>query len=199
MYQYNHALTVVRSNLWTEDLSGDILEDLFDRDSPSTSALETPNESWDPLTLRFTFDSVPESLSHFHPSSIQIFRLWEKFLDNVNPLVKIIHVPTVQRQLLEASVDLENVSRSFEALMFAIYASAITSLSNEECMELMNVPRQQLLKLYYKIAQQALTRAGIFATTDIIVLQAAVILFALVCQPAFIKFCIHFQFCQVEI
>jgi hypothetical protein len=100
----------------------------------------------------------------------------------VNPLVKVIHVPTVQRQLLEASVDLENVSKPFEALMFAIYASAITSLNNEECLQLTDLSRSQLQRQYYKLAQQALFRAGLLGTSDIVVLQAAVLFFVSVCE-----------------
>jgi hypothetical protein len=116
-----------------------------------------------------------ESLSSFHPSTGQIFRLWETFLNNVDPLVKIIHVPTVQRQLLQASVNLQNVSTGFEALMFSIYASAITSLSNEECLELIGVPKSPLLERYHKNTQQALTRSGLLGTLDVVVLQAAVL------------------------
>jgi hypothetical protein len=176
-----------RGGLWTEDLSGEILEDFFDRDSLSASPLDAPWDDPDHLTLVVSFDSSPESLTSFHPSTKMIFKLWEKFLENVNPLVKIIHIPTVQRQLLEASVDLEHVSRPFEALLFSIYASAITSLSNEECIELTGVPKLQLQNRYYKVAQQALTRAGIVATRDIVVLQAAVHAYLIVCSLLHIR------------
>ncbi len=130
--------------------------------------------------MSFLSDPNPESMTSFHPSTKEIYKLWEKFLENVNPLIKVIHVPTVQRQLLEASVDLDNVSKPFDALMFAIYASAIYTLGNEECLELTNFPRSQLQKRYYKLAQEALVRAGIFATRDIVVLQAAVLLYLIV-------------------
>jgi hypothetical protein len=33
------------------------------------------------------------------PSQPRIFILWQLFLDNVDPLLKIIHVPTMQRQI----------------------------------------------------------------------------------------------------
>jgi len=183
-YHYHHSLIGHRSNTWT-DLSGEILEDFFERDSPATTAFENPTEAPDLSTLSFTFDSGSGSLTSFHPPTIQIFRLWEKFLENVNPLIKIIHVPTVQRELLEASLNLEKISKPFEALMFAIYASAVTSLSNKECEELTGVSQEQLQKRYYKIAQQALTRSGIFGTLDLVVLQAAVLL--LVCQILLIQ------------
>jgi hypothetical protein len=161
--------------LFTEDLSGEILEDFYDQGSPEASTQDTPQETGNAFTISFAFDSSLDPLADSHPSTKLIYKLWEIFLNNVNPLVKIIHVPTVQRQLLEASVDLENVSRPFEALMFAIYASAITSLKNEQCIELTGFSKLQLQKQYYKIGQLALARAGIFGTTDTVVLQAAVL------------------------
>ncbi|PMD40982.1 hypothetical protein L207DRAFT_529269 [Hyaloscypha variabilis F] len=164
-----------QSNLFTEDLSGEILEDFYDQGSPEASTQDSPQETGNAFTISFAFDSSLHPLTDSHPSTKLIYKLWEIFLNNVNPLVKIIHVPTVQRQLLEASVDLENVSRPFEALMFAIYASAITSLKNEQCIELTGFSKLQLQKQYYKIGQLALARAGIFGTTDIVVLQAAVL------------------------
>ncbi|KAK6845968.1 C6 transcription factor [Apiospora arundinis] len=33
-------------------------------------------------------------LSTLHPEPIQIFRLWQIYLDNVDPLLKVTHTPT---------------------------------------------------------------------------------------------------------
>src|SRR5277367_6379668 len=68
-----------------------------------------------------------------HPEPVQMFTLWQTFLDNVNPLVKLFHAPTVQQLILEASSNLDNASASTEALMFAIYLCAVTSLRNDDC------------------------------------------------------------------
>jgi hypothetical protein len=176
-------LIINRTEFWAQDLSVEILEDFFDRDSSAASVKETPQETPSVLGLSLAFHSTPstESLSSFHPSTGQIFQLWEKFLNNVDPLVKIIHVPTVQRQLLQSSVDLQNVSKAFEALMFSIYASTVTSLNNEECLELTGVPKSQLLERYHKITQQALARAGLLGTLDVVVVQAAVLFLNSVC------------------
>jgi hypothetical protein len=176
----DYSLMNYRSTIWT-DLSNEILQGFRPSDSSVGSVLDSNSRSEvvDSLTLSFTFDSGSESLTKLHPSTVQIFRLWQKFLDNVNPLIKIIHVPTVQRELLEASVNLEEVSKPFEALMFAIYASAITSISDEECMKLTSTPKGQLRQNYHRAAQQALTRAGFLGTLDVVVLQAALLL--LVC------------------
>ena len=164
-------------------MSGEILEDFYEEGPPKNLTQDTPQETGSPFTISSAFDLGFDDLTDAHPSTKLIYKLWEIFLNNFNPLVKIIHVPTVQRQLLEASVDLEKVPRPFEALMFAIYTSAITSLKNEECLELMGFTKSQLQKQYYRVGQLALARAGIFGTTDTVVLQAAVMFVVSVCQP----------------
>lgn len=48
-------------------------------------------------------------LMALHPDSLIIFRLWQIFLDNVNPLIKLMHAPTTQRRLLDAISHLDNI------------------------------------------------------------------------------------------
>jgi hypothetical protein len=62
-----------------------------------------------------------------------------------------------------------------EVLMLAIYSCAFTSLSDEECQSLAGEPRVELRARYHKLTQQALIRAGLFGTLNIVVLLAAVL------------------------
>lgn len=113
-----------------------------------------------------------DSLKSSHPQSVQMFMLWQKFLDNVNPLVKLFHAPTVQQSILEASSNLDNIAASTEALMFAIYLCAVTSLRNDDCERIMGASRHALLARFSNAAQQALINAEILKTSDMVVLQA---------------------------
>lgn len=106
---------------------------------------------------------------------MQIFRLWQTFLDNVNPLVKILHTPTVQQLVLEASGNTRNLSKSINALLFAIYLSAVNSLSNAECEGMVGQEKSVLLANYYLATQQALISTGFLKSSDLIVLQAYVL------------------------
>lgn len=110
-----------------------------------------------------------------HPSPVRIFRLWQTFLDNVNPLIKIFHAPTVQQTILDASGDLEKVSRPTEALMFSIYFIAVISMSNADCQSTFGEPRQGLVAKYCHAAQQALLNAKFLRSLNILTLQALVI------------------------
>ncbi|PVH78804.1 hypothetical protein DL98DRAFT_572886 [Cadophora sp. DSE1049] len=116
-----------------------------------------------------------ERMIDLHPSTVQIFRLWQKFLDNVNPIVKIFHAPTVQLQILEASADLENVSKEMETLMFGIYTTAICSLSDTECTTMFGEEKEVLRLRYSGGARQALHRAGLLRTSNLTILQGFVL------------------------
>jgi hypothetical protein len=55
-------------------------------------------------------------LSVLHPSPLHIFRLWQAFLDNVNPLRKIVHAPTFQCRILGVTGNITSIPQNVEAL-----------------------------------------------------------------------------------
>ncbi|KAI2635324.1 hypothetical protein GGS21DRAFT_515280 [Xylaria nigripes] len=120
----------------------------------------------------FTVGGQYQSVTDLHPSGIQVFQLWQIYLDNVNSLLKLTHTSTLQVLIIEASTNLAKVSRSLEALMFAIYLMAITSLTEDEVMRLFNASRSDLLAKYEHGTQQALFNAGFMRMPDLTVLQA---------------------------
>lgn len=115
---------------------------------------------------------VLQSLSPYHPEPVRIFKLWQAFVDNINPLVKLFHAPTVQQYILEASTVLHRVPPCIEALMFSIYLAAVMSLTDGECMTMMGEPRSTLLSRFSNAAQQAIINAELLKSTSIVVLQA---------------------------
>lgn len=120
----------------------------------------------------FTVGGQYESLTDEHPTAIQIFQLWQIYLDNINPVLKLTHTPTLQVRIIEASASLDKVSRSLEALLFTIYLMAITSMSEEEVLAMFNEKRAILLSKYQQAAQQALVNAEFMRTPDLTLLQA---------------------------
>jgi hypothetical protein len=117
-------------------------------------------------------NTATKALISLHPTPVQIFRLWQTFLVNVNPLVKIFHAPTVQQIVLDASGDLTQVPKATEALMFAIYLLAVTSLKAEECESMFGESRTSLLSKYSHGAQQALINAKFLRSLNLYSLQA---------------------------
>lgn len=123
----------------------------------------------------FVIGGEPGPIAHLHPPTIQIIQLWQIYLDNINPLLKITHVPTVQSQIIEASSQLDKAPKNIEALMFSIYLMAITSLEDADVQRRFKEPKQELLARYHAATQQALTNAGFMRVNDSIVLQAFVL------------------------
>ena len=116
-----------------------------------------------------------KNLTEMHPNSLQIFRLWQTFLENVNPLTKILHAPTVQQQILEAMGELSNLGRELEALMFSIYCVALVSLQPGEVEKTLGESKKKLLSRFRRGAQAALNNATFLRTSNLMVLQAFIL------------------------
>ncbi|KAE8396145.1 hypothetical protein BDV23DRAFT_178202 [Aspergillus alliaceus] len=108
----------------------------------------------------------------YHPDTSRIFRLWQVFLDNVHPLSKVLHAPSIQRQITDAISSLDFVSRGLEALMFAIYLTAVTSLTDDQCGSLLGKPKGILHQRFVAATEQALVNAECLKSCNLMVLQA---------------------------
>ncbi|CAI7647343.1 unnamed protein product [Penicillium viridicatum] len=107
-----------------------------------------------------------DDLSAFHPTQVQIFRLWQIYLDNVNPLLKVTHTPTLQTRIIDAASDIANINPTLEALMFSIYCVSILSLTEDQCGTLFGSPKKDLLIPYQSACQQALRGCSILGSSD---------------------------------
>lgn len=127
-----------------------------------------------PYSVDFMLGISPTSapLVALHPPPELIYKLWQVFLDNINPLTKIIHQPTLQSAIFDASFNLDKVPKGLEALMFAIYASATYSMTDKECTAMLHEEKTNLLARYRLGLRKALVRANFLATSELAVLQA---------------------------
>lgn len=114
-------------------------------------------------------------LPNLHPPPVQIFRLWQVFLDNVHPLIKLFPASTVQQQLLWTASDPSNAPSAMHALLLTIYANAVVSMSDDACMAVMNEERWTLVSRYTTGAQYALHKSGFLQSSNLTVLQAFVL------------------------
>ncbi|KAM5342164.1 hypothetical protein ACJ41O_015195 [Fusarium nematophilum] len=105
-------------------------------------------------------------VSILHPEPIHIFRLWQIYLDNVNPLLKVTHTPSLQGRIIEAASNVQNISPALEALMFGIYCMATLSLSRDMCQDTFHESKEQLLTRYQFGCQKALSNSRFLRTND---------------------------------
>ncbi|KAK3984580.1 fungal-specific transcription factor domain-containing protein [Cladorrhinum sp. PSN332] len=119
-------------------------------------------------------------LSRYHPSHDEAMLLWNIYCENVEPIARIVHVPSTARMVEGVSRQPETSSKANECLLFAIYHFAVYSISDEECVEKFGTQhsRTALLRRYHYGTQQALVNASFLKTTDMTVLQALLLFLA---------------------
>ncbi|KAH6895322.1 fungal-specific transcription factor domain-containing protein [Thelonectria olida] len=158
----------------SQSLNEDMLHD--SSEDEENAGMSTIHRAFDRMFATdgfpFMIGAQPNAIYTYHPPTIQIFQLWQIYIDNINPLLKITHVPSVQAQVIAASTNIEKAPKNIEALMFSIYLLAITSLEEVDVQKMFNESRQELLGRYHSAAQQALCNAGFMRVNDPILLQA---------------------------
>ena len=93
-----------------------------DSDSEHDDVRETAvKKAWDQSVkkddhLLFGSRRTAVDISTLHPDPVQIFRLWQIYLDNVNPLLKVTHTPSLQGRIIEAASNLTYINPTLEAV-----------------------------------------------------------------------------------
>ncbi|KAH6839525.1 fungal-specific transcription factor domain-containing protein [Chaetomium sp. MPI-CAGE-AT-0009] len=141
-----------------DDDMGDVIKNVWDRTYNNAS------ESSHHLLFGSPVSTI--ALTTLHPDQGKIFRLWQIYLDNVNPLLKVTHTPSLQGRIIDAISDLSSISPPLEALLFSIYCTATLSLAEDQCQTLFGSPRKDLLAGYQFACQQALLNSKLLQSSD---------------------------------
>lgn len=157
-----------------EDLKSILVNASDDEDesypSPATSDACSSHQSF-----IFGYSSTSVGMLDLHPPADHIPIHWSLFKENVDPLCKVLHVPTIEPKVLEAANHLDKIPKGLECLMFSIYYGSITSLTPQECLEKFGEERSGLLMKYRFALEQSLSRANFLYCDETIILQAFVI------------------------
>ncbi|KAM5485537.1 hypothetical protein McanCB56680_001837 [Microsporum canis] len=174
-----------KSQLLENSLWVNLSSEISDPETILDSACDTANSSGDTFPPTegsprsdgdefILFGSLGGSVSlrTLHPDTVQIFKLWQIYIDNMDPVTKLCHKPTVQQQILDASSDLDNIPKPVEALMFGIYTCAVASLREEDCIARLGESREALLRRFHLGAKRALIKADFLNSSDLTVYRA---------------------------
>ncbi|OTB04124.1 hypothetical protein M426DRAFT_22994 [Hypoxylon sp. CI-4A] len=116
-----------------------------------------------------------------NPNLGQIRQLWDIYIHNVDPLVRILHKPTIERILDDLSLDGESFGCEVRALLLAICYAAVSSLPPSQVRVEFACDIDSYVTSFRAAVERGLMDAGLLKTHDIRVLQAFVIL--LTCLP----------------
>lgn len=116
-----------------------------------------------------------QTLAHYHPSHRDAMKLWVTHVENVEPLCKILHIPTTTKMVETVSQRPSMASKADECLLFVIYHFAVFSMSDEACVLEFGQSRVELMSKYQHAVWQALVNASWLKTTEMPIIQACVL------------------------
>jgi Fungal Zn(2)-Cys(6) binuclear cluster domain len=110
-----------------------------------------------------------------YPDPQLALRLWTVYVKSVDPVLKILHIPTAQSAVVATILDPRSAGPSTVALTFAIYFAAVTALIHDNENEPIELPWEKpILLKRYKMALDRLV-TDLINRPDVTALQALAI------------------------
>ncbi|KAF2478847.1 mitogen-activated protein kinase [Neohortaea acidophila] len=161
------------SNFWRHIRPDDIEPDSDEEDEENERGFDAQGGDYfsDPLTAAF-LGSQQQNLRPYHPTYQEAMTMWKAYVDNVEPLQKILHVPSTLERLQVIAQQPDIATKADESLMFAIYHFAIISLPEDDCERTFGQSKDALTQRYRVACRQALVNASFLKTSELPVLQA---------------------------
>jgi hypothetical protein len=72
--------------------------------------------------------------------------MWQRYLERVDPVLKILHTPTVQHDIMKVIRESSYLELTRHTLFFAIYYTSVITISAEECRDEFEEPKGEVLK-----------------------------------------------------
>lgn len=96
-----------------------------------------------PLDTPTSMDIPPNS--KIYAPTLSMLSLWQIFLERVDPVLKMIHVPTVQKRIMDTVTGRVPVGVDLQALMGSVCYSAVVTMSVSECWSELNKAKEDVL------------------------------------------------------
>ncbi|KAB5582952.1 hypothetical protein GE09DRAFT_286411 [Coniochaeta sp. 2T2.1] len=140
----------------------------------------TPNDNPRSGSKRSTFGfdglisdpSLEVDISSLLPTRWQATQLWQAYLNNVDGLVKLLHIPTVQPTVFAAINNPKDTAPDMNALLFSIYFAAVASLRWTEVQTILGQDRQAAMAAYERGIELSLHAQCFLDSPTILSLQA---------------------------
>ncbi|EQK97767.1 fungal specific transcription factor domain-containing protein [Ophiocordyceps sinensis CO18] len=192
----------VSSGFWSKlndelDAIREETQKLTDHDRDDSDYDGTPTDSPATGISSFTdhhafvlgYRSADVDLGKCHPLPSHVTFLWSVYQENVEPLIKLLHIPTTDLILRDARKNSDKLSPGQEALAFSIYFAAVTSLEPEEIVTNFGASKEDLLAQHRFALEQSLAKANFLDTSDVTVIQAFTLFLIIVRRHDESRFC----------
>lgn len=126
-------------------------------------------------TLLFGPKVIAHSLPFICPNTLQRQAIWQSYLENVAPLVTIIHRQSLKNILVQLDDSKDTLEGSDRTLVCAVYLSAIMSMTPSQCFDKLGEQQESAIGRYRLAVEQALSEADFFNSRDFTLLQSALL------------------------
>jgi hypothetical protein len=143
--------------------------------SPESKALYQTPEPFS--SLMFVGNRSSPSGSQILPSLKQATALLDTFITNVDPVVKLLHIPSLRQRLGNQFLVPESgvEQRPMDVLLAAVFFASTTSMTEEECHIHLQVSRKAALSSFRFAVEDGLARANFVGRAEMTILQALVL------------------------
>ncbi|KAF7547338.1 hypothetical protein G7Z17_g7799 [Cylindrodendrum hubeiense] len=153
------------------------VNDVADYNEPNDSNTPSVGPVGAPGHQGFVFGNSGNSgnLEALNPLPSQMLFIWQTFVENVDPFIKVLHIPSIDKIIRDLRGNFSSLGPNMEPLLFAISLAAIASMDDEAVATNFNAPKSHFLARFRLGTEQALGQAEFLTTKDIVVVQAFVI------------------------
>lgn len=139
----------------------------------------------DQTEVAFSEEDASDDFSRYQPTMVTDFptldpitgfKLWQIYLERVNPLLKIIHAPTVQSLIVSATADIKLAPLDQQALLYSIFGLAVSALRSDEITDILGggKQREDFLQEVLTAVSVSLAHFGSFGRYNMAVVQALI-------------------------
>ncbi|KAL4818567.1 hypothetical protein BDW67DRAFT_182721 [Aspergillus spinulosporus] len=114
-----------------------------------------------------------------HPSLALGRKCWQLFLEKIDPLIKVVHRPSVSRILRDGLNDPTSLGEGEGALLQVFYLACVSAMDATDIQSNLQMSKSTALTTYRLAAEQALARSGFMTTSNWTIMQALVLFIAL--------------------
>ncbi|GKZ66471.1 hypothetical protein AnigIFM60653_007753 [Aspergillus niger] len=119
-----------------------------------------------------TSDDAKWPAEQQHPSPVTVSILWHWYLDTVDPVLKVSHTPSVQKDVMRFIKEETFGDVAKQCFLFAIFYASIISMPSTTCLDKLGEDKSTLLERYRNDVERALARVDLSGCSDMTLLQA---------------------------
>ncbi|KAJ6134666.1 fungal-specific transcription factor domain-containing protein [Penicillium sp. IBT 18751x] len=171
---YSHPVLQSPANTHTTGTLGSHADTFSDNNQGPAISIELEKHRTN-NSLFFGPRNIVNHLPLIYPDPLQRQAIWQSYLDNVAPLVTIVHRPSLEKLWGQVNQSWDTFEEADKSLVFAVYLSAIMSMTPAQCFEKLGEQQDSAIVRCRSAVEQALTQADLINSCDFTLLQCAVL------------------------